>query len=44
MGGGGGGGGVKYQGRDDAEARGIDGQLLSDRQPSIRCEKTYSAW
>ena len=30
-------GGAKYQGGDEAEARGTDGQPLSDKPPLIRC-------
>ena len=37
-------GGAKYQGGDEAEARGTDEQLLSDKPKLIRCGENYSAW
>ena len=36
-------GGAKYQGGDEAEARGTDEQPLSEKPSLIRCGETYSA-
>ena len=35
---------AKYEGCDEAEARGRDEQPLSVKLPLIRCGETYSAW
>ena len=35
--------GAKYQGGDEAEAKGRDEQSLSDKPPLIQCGETYSA-
>ena len=35
---------AKYQGGDEAEARGTDEQPLSDKAPLIQRGETYSAW
>ena len=36
-------GGAKYQGGDEAEAKGSDEQPLSDKPPLIKCGETSSA-
>ena len=36
--------GVKYQGEDEAKARGTDEQQLSDKPPLIQYGETYSGW
>ena len=36
--------GAKYQGGDEAEARGTNKQVLSDKPLLIRCGETYSIW
>ena len=37
-------GGAKYQGGNEAEAKGTDEQPLSDNPPLIRRGESYSAW
>ena len=36
-------GGAKYQGGDEAEPKGSDGQPLSDKPPLIKCGETSNA-
>ena len=35
---------ARYQGGNEAEARGTDEQRLSDNPPLIQCGETCSAW